>query len=180
LEAGRLELAEEVFDPAKAIAVLAQLAEPRARASEVRITLRSEGDVPKLRADTRKLKQIVLNLLMNAIKFSHAGGEVEIALRSVDGAVTIAVVDHGIGMDEAEVETALSRFGQVASTWTRRHDGTGLGLPLAIGLTELHGGALTIRSSKGIGTTVTVTFPRERSETATETYAETVRAFAGR
>jgi two-component system cell cycle sensor histidine kinase PleC len=71
-------------------------------------------------------------------------------------------------MDAAELETAMSRFGQVASAWTRRHDGTGLGLPLAIGLTELHGGTLTIRSSKGIGTTVTVTFPRERSEPSDE------------
>ena len=67
-------------------------------------------------------------------------------------------------MDAAEVELAMTRFGQVASTWTRKHDGTGLGLPLAIGLTELHGGTLTIHSTKGVGTTVTVTFPRERSQ----------------
>lgn len=58
----------------------------------------------------------------------------------------------------------MTRFGQVASTWTRRHDGTGLGLPLAIALTEMHNGALSIHSTKGVGTTVTVTFPRERSQ----------------
>jgi two-component system cell cycle sensor histidine kinase PleC len=77
---------------------------------------------------------------------------------------SIAVIDQGIGMDSVEVELAMTRFGQVASTWTRKHDGTGLGLPLAIGLTELHGGTLTIHSTKGIGTTVTVTFPPERSQ----------------
>jgi signal transduction histidine kinase len=179
LEAGRLDLAEELIDPAKAMTDLVQLAEAKARASEVHVRLRSEAPLPALRADARKVKQIVLNLLMNAIKFSHAGGEVEIVLRSVGGAVSISVVDHGIGMDAAEVETAMSRFGQVASTWTRGHDGTGLGLPLAIGLTELHGGSLAIRSSKGIGTTVTVTFPRERSQQAPIAIAGEIRAFAG-
>ncbi len=179
LEAGRLDLIEETIDPAKAIADLVQLAETKARASEVRLTVRYEGHVPALRADARKLKQILLNLLMNAIKFSHIGGEVEIVARALDGAVSISVVDHGIGMDQAEVETAMSRFGQVASTWTRRHDGTGLGLPLAIGLTELHGGTLTIRSTKGIGTAVTVTFPGERSEPALERFDGEVRAFGG-
>jgi PAS domain S-box-containing protein len=168
LEAGRLDLAEEVLDPARAIAEIVQLAEAKARAGDIAVAIRGEAHIPALRADGRKLKQIVLNLLMNAIKFSHPGGEVEIVLGQRDGAVAISVIDHGIGMDAAELETAMSRFGQVASAWTRRHDGTGLGLPLAIGLTELHGGTLTIRSSKGIGTTVTVTFPRERSEPSDE------------
>ena len=162
LEAGKLDLAEELLDPAKTIADLVQLAEAKARASDVTVTIRREGIIPPLRADARKLKQIVLNLLVNAIKFSHAGGRVEIVLRNMDGALAIVVTDHGIGMDAAEVALAMTRFGQVASTWTRKHDGTGLGLPLAIGLTELHGGSLTIHSTKGVGTTVTVAFPRER------------------
>jgi signal transduction histidine kinase len=76
-------------------------------------------------------------------------------------------MDHGIGMDPAEIETAITRFGQVASAWSRRHPGTGLGLPLAIGLVELHGGRLAIDSQKGIGTTVIFTLPRERALTAT-------------
>jgi signal transduction histidine kinase len=74
----------------------------------------------------------------------------------------ITVIDHGIGMDEAEIATAVTRFGQVASTWNRKHAGTGLGLPLAIGLIELHGGHITIDSEKGIGTTVTVCLPLSR------------------
>ncbi len=164
LEAGKLDLAEELIDPAKTIADLVQLAEAKARASDIRVTIRREGVIAPLRADARKLKQIVLNLLVNAIKFSHPSGKVDIVLRNVDGALAIAVTDHGIGMDGAEVALAMTRFGQVASTWTRKHDGTGLGLPLAIGLTELHGGTLTIHSTKGVGTTVTVAFPRERSQ----------------
>jgi PAS domain S-box-containing protein len=163
LEAGKLDLAEEVLDLAKLIDDLTLLAEAKARASEIRISLRHEGAVPALRADPRKLKQIVLNLLINAIKFSHPGSEVAIVLRNVVGAVAIDVADHGIGMDAEEVALAMTRFGQVASAWTRKHDGTGLGLPLAVGLTELHGGTLTIRSTKGVGTTVTVAFPRDRS-----------------
>jgi two-component system, cell cycle sensor histidine kinase PleC len=164
LEAGKLDLAEEVVDAAKTVADLVQLAEAKARASEISVTLRREGAIAPLLADARKLKQIVLNLLVNAIKFSHPGGKVEIVLRNAGGALSIAVIDHGIGMDDVEVELAMTRFGQVASTWTRKHDGTGLGLPLAIGLTELHGGTLTIHSTKGVGTTVTISFPRERSQ----------------
>jgi PAS domain S-box-containing protein len=164
LEAGKLDLVDEVIDPPKTVADLVQLAEVKARANDIRVAIRREGQIPPLRADPRKLKQILLNLLVNAIKFSHAGGNVEIVLRNVDGALAIAVTDHGIGMDATEVELAMTRFGQVASTWTRKHDGTGLGLPLAIGLTELHGGTLTIHSTKGVGTTVTVAFPRERSQ----------------
>ena len=114
--------------------------------------------------------------MVNAIKFSHPGGKVEIVLRNQDGALAIAVVDHGIGMDAAEVEVAMTRFGQVASAWTRKHDGTGLGLPLAIGLTELHGGTLAIHSTKDVGTTVTVTFPRERSQPVTEPASGGIRA----
>ena len=164
LEAGKLDLIEEVIDPEKTVADLVQFTEAKASASNLRVTVRREGVVPALRADARKVKQIVLNLLVNAIKFSQPGGKVEIVLRNADGALAIAVIDHGIGMDEREVELAMTRFGQVASAWTRKHDGTGLGLPLAIGLTELHGGTLAIHSTKGVGTVVTVTFPRERSQ----------------
>ncbi len=178
LEAGKLDLADEVLDPEKTIADLAQLAEAKARASDVRVAIRREGIIPPLLADARKLKQIVLNLLVNAIKFSHPGGKVEIVLRNAGGALAIAVIDHGIGMDATEVELAMTRFGQVASAWTRKHDGTGLGLPLAIGLTELHGGSLTIHSTKGVGTTVTVTFPRDRSQPVPDPVSGGIRAVA--
>jgi PAS domain S-box-containing protein len=169
LEAGKLDLVEEIIEPSKTMEDLLQLADAKARASEIRIALRCEGAIPALRADSRKVKQIVLNLLINAIKFSHPGSEVAIVLRNPSGAVAIDVVDHGIGMDPDEVVLAVTRFGQVASAWTRKHDGTGLGLPLAIGLTELHGGTLSVRSTKGVGTTVTVAFPRERSQPMHET-----------
>ena len=164
LEAGTLELSEETIDVGKTIADLVKLVEPRAEAASVQIVLDQGGFVSHLRADLRKVRQIVVNVLTNAIKFSHSGGVVDVVLRNTNGAIAIVVEDRGIGMDRHEVELATTRFGQVATPWSRKHDGTGLGLPLAIGLAELHGASLTIHSTKGAGTTVTVAFPRERSE----------------
>jgi len=165
LEAGRLELTEETVELDKLVADVLRLVEVKARAGEIRLDLRSEGPIPRLIADPRKIKQIVLNVVSNAIKFSHPGGEIEIVLRRRGGGIAVVVVDHGIGMDAQEVALALTRFGQVASSMSRRHAGTGLGLPLAIGLVELHGGTLSIESTKGSGTTVTIAFPPDRSET---------------
>jgi signal transduction histidine kinase len=164
LESGTLDLIEEVIDLPKAISELIALVESKARAADIRLAARREGDVPLLRADLRKVKQIVLNLVTNAIKFSGAGSEVEIVVKNEAGAAAISVIDRGIGMDPHEIELATTRFGQVTGPWTRQHAGTGLGLPLAIGLTELHGGTLTINSRKGVGTTVTVVFPAARSQ----------------
>jgi PAS domain S-box-containing protein len=164
LETGKLELSEETIELPKAIADLIHLVEGKARAAELRVLVRREGEVPRLRGDPRKVKQIVLNLLTNAIKFSRPGGEVEIVLKNEAGAATVTVSDRGIGMDKQEVELAMTRFGQVTGPWVSQHAGTGLGLPLAIGLTELHGGTLTIESVKGVGTTVIVAFPLVRSE----------------
>jgi signal transduction histidine kinase len=163
LESGKLDLVEEMIDLPKAIADLIVLVEGKAKAADIRLAARQEGDVPLLRGDLRKVKQIVLNLLTNAIKFSRAGGDVEILLKNDAGAAAITVNDRGIGMDPEEVDLALTRFGQVTGPWTRDHAGTGLGLPLAIGLAELHGGTLSIKSIKGVGTTVTVAFPVSRS-----------------
>ena len=89
------------------------------------------------------------------------------------GSLTVTVTDRGIGMDSHEVELAMAHFGQVTGPWIRQHTGTGLGLPLAIGLTELHGGTLTIQSLKGVGTTVTAAFPASRSERTEGATAET-------
>jgi PAS domain S-box-containing protein len=164
LEAGKLDLIEEPIDLAKLIRDLLRLVEQKARAGDVHIETRLDPGLPHLVADSRKIKQILLNLLANAIKFSHPGGTIEILARQRKRAVVIVIVDHGIGMDEEELRIAVSRFGQVASAWSRKHPGAGLGLPLAIGLTELHGGQLDIRSSKGIGTTLTLTFPPTRSQ----------------
>ena len=120
--------------------------------------------LPQLRADPTRLKQILLNLVSNAIKFTEPSGEVVLSVRRVeDGSITFAVRDTGLGMTAQEIATALEPFGQVDGSHTRRHEGTGLGLPLAQRLAELHGGSLVVSSVKGRGTTVTVTLPSERT-----------------
>jgi len=162
LEAGKVDLDENEVEVSAMVRDIMHLVVERARSLEVAIDLDFPPDLPRLQADALKLKQIVLNLVTNAIKFSHSGGRVLVRGRQADDGLRIEVVDHGIGMDEHEIRTAVTRFGQVASTWNRKHAGTGLGLPLAIGLTELHGGRLTIASQKGVGTTVTVWLPAKR------------------
>jgi signal transduction histidine kinase len=162
LEAGKVELDDDEVEIGQMARDILHLVNERARALDIAVDLDIPADLPRLRADALKLKQVLLNLITNAIKFSHPGGRVLIGGRVAEDGLHVDVVDRGIGMDAAEIETAVTRFGQVASTWNRKHPGTGLGLPLAIGLTELHGGRILIASEKGVGTTVTVCLPASR------------------
>ena len=163
LEAGKIELDEEEAELPTIVRDVLQLVSERARSLEIGLDIDLAADLPRLKADSLKLKQVMLNLVTNAVKFSEAGDRVLLTARFGAEGYHVSVTDHGIGMDAAEIETAVTRFGQVASAWSRRHPGTGLGLPLAIGLVELHGGHLSIESQKGVGTTVTFTLPRERA-----------------
>jgi len=162
-EAGRQELRETAVDLAQTAESCLRLIRDRARASEIQISRRLPDDLPTLVADERMVKQIVLNLLANAVKFTPDGGTVRLEV-AVDaaGALAIVVSDNGIGIAPADIETVLSPFGQVASPLSRRHEGSGLGLPLSKTLVELHGGRLELASEIGVGTTVTVRFPPER------------------
>ena len=102
--------------------------------------------------------------MTNAVKFTEPGGEVTVfARREPDGGIAIGVADTGIGMDKSEIRVALQPFRQIDSGLSRRHEGTGLGLPLVKALTELHGARFEIESEAGEGTTATVLFPPERS-----------------
>jgi PAS domain S-box-containing protein len=162
LEAGKIEIDEEDVDLAAIVRDLLHLVIERAQALDVTIDVSLPPDLPHIRGDALKLKQVLLNLITNAIKFSHSGGRVTVSAEQLPDGLKIQVVDHGIGMDAAEIKTAVTRFGQVASAWSRKHHGTGLGLPLAMGLVELHGGHLVIESGKGRGTTVTIWLPPDR------------------
>ena len=117
-------------------------------------------DLPQIKGDPVKLKQIVMNLLSNAIKFTPEGGRVTLrAGLDRDGQVRISVRDTGVGMTEDEMAIAMLPFGQVDGGRSRMREGTGLGLPIAKALVELHGGALSIRSVKGEGTEVALLLP---------------------
>ncbi|MBV8168035.1 MAG: hypothetical protein JO021_14665, partial [Alphaproteobacteria bacterium] len=109
------------------------------------------------------IKQIVLNLLSNAMKFTPAGGRVDITAALPEaGGLSLVIADTGIGMSPEDIPAALEPFRQVENPMTRHYEGTGLGLPLAKALIELHGGRLTIVSALGQGTTVTVWLPPRR------------------
>jgi PAS domain S-box-containing protein len=163
VEAGRLELIEEIVEIASIVRGVALLL--RERVANAGLTLEVElPDTPLLiRADERKLKQVLMNLLSNAVKFTPAGGQIAVRA-SIAGAhgLIIEVTDTGIGIAPEDIERALSPFGQVDSRLSRRYEGTGLGLPLARALVELHGGTLSLDSRPGQGTTVRVTLPADR------------------
>ncbi|HYG85656.1 MAG TPA: ATP-binding protein [Azospirillum sp.] len=163
IEAGVVALNEESVDLPRLAETVLQLMRGWPPATAIQVTLECEPDLPALRADPQRLKQILLNLLSNAVKFSPPGGQVVVRAALQNGSIVLRVEDQGIGMSEDEVAVAVSRFGQVESPWTRTQPGTGLGLPIAIKLIELHDGHLAIGSRKGEGTTITVRFPPERT-----------------
>lgn len=159
IEAGRLELHPGEIDIAALVNACTRLIRQRANAGEVQLDTTLEDNLPSFYADERRMKQILLNLLANAVKFTLNDGKVRLSVTSKAKAIVFTVSDTGIGMSPAEVEKAMTQFGQVDSSLARKHEGSGLGLPLTKGLVELHGGILEIQSEKGAGTSVTVTFP---------------------
>ena len=163
VEAGKFEVADAEIEPPEVVSAALRLVRERARERKVRLVNNQPPGLPTLIADPRAVKQILINLLSNALKFTEEGGTVtiEVAL-DPDGALAFRVRDTGIGMDARDIEVALAPFGQVDSTLSRRYEGSGLGLPLSKRLTELHGGTLEVASEKGAGTCVTVRFPAER------------------
>jgi signal transduction histidine kinase len=120
--------------------------------------------VPNFRGDERRLRQILLNLLSNAVKFTPAEREVRVLVRTSDaGGVQIDVEDTGIGIPPDQINRVMEPFYQVGGSLARTQEGTGLGLPIAKSLAELHGGALRLESAVGYGTTVRLTLPPERN-----------------
>lgn len=151
----------------------------RLMASEAGVTLDTKIalDLPSTKGDAVKLRQIFTNIISNAIKFTPRSGTVSIrAKRAPNGAVAIVVRDSGVGMTDEEVKIALTPFGQVDGGRARWREGTGLGLPIAKALVELHGGIIEIHSAKGQGTEVAIILPAFRDQPATEPAAVTADA----
>jgi PAS domain S-box-containing protein len=164
VEAGKLELHDEkTIEPRWVIDACVSLMTERAKAGGLCLSTAIEDHLPPFVVDPTRLKQILLNLMSNAIKFTEPGGSVVIAVRRHSaGSILFEVRDTGVGMTPEEIVTALEPFGQVDAGHTRRHEGTGLGLPLARRLAELHGGSLHLSSTKGLGTIATLTLPASR------------------
>jgi PAS domain S-box-containing protein len=162
-EAGKLELIEDEVDMANVVRSATRLVQERAQRGRVTITSKLAEGMPQVHADERKLKQILLNLLTNSVKFTPPSGVIEISSRlSEAGDFLLIVTDTGIGIAAEDIATALAPFGQVDSKLNRKYEGTGLGLPLSNAMIKLHGGDLAIDSTVGKGTTVTVRLPASR------------------
>jgi signal transduction histidine kinase len=162
LDAAQTELNETVFDPAELIAESLCMVAGQAQQASIALSTDIGLGLPWLKADKRRIKQIVINLLSNSLKFTPAGGRVLVSARLTDAGLALAVADSGIGIAREDIPKALERFGQVDSRLERKYEGTGLGLPLSKQLAELHGGELVLESTVGAGTIVTVTLPRDR------------------
>ena len=120
---------------------------------------RIDAHLPPIGGDGIRLRQVFTNLISNALKFTRDGGTVEVSAETWGNIVLVSVRDTGVGMTPDEVSVALTPFGQVDASHARWREGTGLGLPIARALVQLHGGELSIKSQKGKGTSVEVRFP---------------------
>ncbi|MFP6772292.1 MAG: ATP-binding protein [Alphaproteobacteria bacterium] len=163
IEAGHMDLEEEEVDIGEIIAVSLRQVNGRAKDAGLTLIDAAQPDLPLLWADERKLKQVILKLLSNAVKFTPRGGEIRVSVGlESDGGVVLSVRDTGRGMSREEIELSLQPFGQAGDTLTRDHEGTGLGLPLSQSLCKLHDGYLQLESTKGVGTTVSIHLPKTR------------------
>ena len=163
-EAGKLEVQEEVFDLRPVIEAVVRISGPPIDKARLTVTIDLPADLPQLRADQGKTRQVFFNLVSNAVKFTPAGGRIDISGR-FDGrsGLSITVADTGIGIAPEDLHRVLEPFVQVDSSLSRRHQGTGLGLPAVKGIMELHNGTIELRSTAGAGTAATITFPPERA-----------------
>jgi signal transduction histidine kinase len=162
-ESGKLELSEQDFDITDTLEACIRMCRGRAEANKVELIFFGGQSEIRTVADERLLLQIIANLLTNAIKFTPEGGTVRLYVTAnIQKGIFIKVTDTGIGIAPENIDRVLRPFEQVETSYSRRHAGSGLGLPYAKRLTELHGGELKIESELGKGTTASVTLPASR------------------
>jgi signal transduction histidine kinase len=163
IEAGRMELHEETFDVVEVVSDVVRLLGDRACRAGITIRTGLPIGLPRIRADKGKIRQILLNLVTNAIKFTPGAGVITITGRlSGSGRLLLAVEDSGIGIPSDQLAHVMEAFVQLGNVLTRVHHGSGLGLPLCRALIELHDGCMELESEVGKGTRVTMSLPPER------------------
>ncbi len=165
IEAGRMELALSTFDPGATLENTVALVRERAARTGVELDLEVDDRLTAWTADERKFKQIVLNVVSNAVKFTPQGGKVTVRASCNDGGMEVAVTDTGIGIAPQDQALVFEEFRQVGADYTTKVEGTGLGLALTKKLVELHGGRIWVESDKGKGSTFTFTLPLQYEET---------------
>jgi len=166
LDASKVQAGKLVIDPAEMdieelIEGCQMIIMPRAREKKILVEWKPAGELPMIIADHMRIKQVLINILSNAVKFTPEGGRITIFSELSDDGETlrIAVRDTGEGMTAAEIDVAMRPFGQVNNKLNKTNEGTGLGLPLSAALVRLHDGKLGIESEKGKGATVFFTLP---------------------
>jgi signal transduction histidine kinase len=159
IEAGRLELNLEAVDLRSALLGVLPVVKPRAADKRIKVSTYLPTDVPTIIADPAKFNQVLLNLLTNAIKYTHENGNVSVEARGQEGFVEIWVTDTGIGIGQEDIDRIFQRFTQVDSSASRSQGGTGLGLAITKELVELHGGQIRVQSKLGKGSSFIFTVP---------------------
>jgi cell cycle sensor histidine kinase DivJ len=159
MEAGSFEISPEPFVPRGALMNCCNLLALKARESGIDLVVNAPPELPEITGDPRAFRQIVLNLVSNAIKFTERGGKVTISADAVEQKLTLCVRDTGIGIAADDLRRIGHPFFQAGKTYQRRHEGTGLGLSIVKSLVSLHGGELMFQSKVNEGTIVTVTLP---------------------
>jgi signal transduction histidine kinase len=160
IEAGRFDLASDLVDIERLVRVAVRQSDSAAQAAEITLTTELTDNLPRLRADERRLAQVLRHLLSNAVKFTEIGGTVTVgAGLEPDGGLLMFVRDTGIGIPEDDLERVFEPFTQLDSTLARRYEGSGLGLYVSRALVAGHGGRLTLRSRVGEGTTAEIRLP---------------------
>jgi len=157
LQVGTMQLEEEVLELPAIVGETLRMVRRDAEQTGVALQESIEPQLPLLRGDGKRVRQVLINLLANAIKFTPANGSVRLSAFRRDGEIRIVVSDSGIGIPD--IPKALERIARVGQHMSGKCDGLGLGLPLARQLMEAHGGQLDIESEMGQGTTVTASFP---------------------
>ncbi|MGQ0522526.1 MAG: GAF domain-containing protein, partial [Betaproteobacteria bacterium] len=164
IEAGRMELNLRVIDPSLTLENTVMLVKERAARQGITLTVEIDERLDKWVADERKLKQIMLNLLSNALKFTPEGGRISVAAARENGGMVVAVSDTGVGIRPEDQDVIFEEFRQSGNDYTKKAEGTGLGLALTRKFVELPGGSIRVESAEGKGSTFTFTLP-EREET---------------
>ena len=163
IEAGRLNLSEDIVDVVELFDTVSRFVRERASSAGLTMSIDMPADMPAVKADRRAMRQVLLNLLSNSVKFTPAGGHIALeAIREPCGDIGFRVRDNGIGIAAGDIPRALEPFGLVNSSLSRRYTGTGLGLPITRALVELHRGRFELTSEPGVGTTATVYLPADR------------------
>ncbi len=164
IEVGKIELDDDVVDVAELVGECVPMLEERARQAGVKIVTEFEAGLPLVHADGLRLKQILINLLANAVKFTPKRGRITVSSTVLrDRSLRIVVSDTGVGIAKHDLPEVMKMFGQARQGHTRTHEGAGIGLALARELAHLHNGTLEIESELGKGTNVILTLPPERT-----------------